>query len=102
MNLLQEQYMWLVLAFMLTMSTVCLALMCIDKYRAKRQEGRRYPEKLLLGLSLLGGSFGTLLAMVFLRHKINARRHPAFAIGVPVMALAHCVLLLVLLMQSVK
>ena len=100
--LLQQDSMWLLLLFMLGMSTLCLALMCIDKFRAVKQEGRRIPEKVLLGLSLLFGSVGTLLGMVALRHKVNAKRHPAFAFGVPVMALAQCVLLVWLLLRSVQ
>ena len=99
---LQQYSMWLLLLFMLGMSTLCLALMCVDKFRAVKKQGRRIPERMLLGLSLLFGSVGTLLGMVALRHKVNAKRHPAFAFGVPIMALVQCALLVVVLLQSVR
>ena len=43
---------------------------------------------MLLGLSLIGGSAGGLIAMYLFRHKI---RKPAFAYGLPVMLLVQVI-----------
>lgn len=72
---------------LLSLNLFSFVLMCMDKTRAVRKSGRRIPEKTLLGCSVLGGSFGILLGMLLLRHKINAKRHPAFAYGVPVLVM---------------
>lgn len=56
-----------------------------DKDKARR--GRwRIPEATLLWLALLGGSAGALVAIYGVRHK---RRKPRFALGVPLMLVAH-------------
>ena len=102
LNFLQDNSMWLLLLFMLVMSSISLALMCVDKFRAVKKEGRRIPERTLLLLSLLFGGVGTLLGMVALRHKVNAKRHPAFAFGVPLMALVQCGILVAMLLHSVQ
>ena len=52
-----------------------------DKRRAARRRWR-IPEKTLLGLFIIGGSAGGLIAMYFFRHKI---RKAAFAYGLPIM-----------------
>lgn len=51
----------------------------IDKRRAKKEK-RRVSERNLLGLALLGGGFGGLLGMSWLRHKT---RHLKFKLLVP-------------------
>ena len=93
----KQNHVYFVVGPAVLISLIAFALMCVDKLRAVRHRGRRIPEKTLLGLSLCFGSFGTLLAMPLLRHKINPGRHPAFAYGVPVMAMVQGAALLFLL-----
>lgn len=49
-------------------SVITLFTYMIDKIKAKAGLWR-IPEKVLLGLSLLGGAFGGLIAMYVFRHK---------------------------------
>ena len=53
--------------------------MGIDKSKAKRHAWR-IPEKILFGVSFLGGSIGTWLGMYLFRHKT---KHWYFVIGMP-------------------
>lgn len=59
----------------------------LDKLNARRRR-RRVPEATLLALGLLGGSVGAMLGMVVFHHKTDARAHPAFVWGVPLLFLA--------------
>lgn len=65
-----------------------------DKRRAARRRWR-IPEKTLLGLSLIGGAAGGIIAMYWFRHKI---RKPAFAYGLPLMLLLQVILFLMVRM----
>jgi len=51
----------------------------IDKMAAIRNR-RRVPERTLLLLAIIGGSFGLYLSMYLFRHKT---KHPKFYLGVP-------------------
>ncbi len=65
-----------------------------DKRRAARRRWR-IPEKTLLGLSLIGGAAGGIIAMYCFRHKI---RKLAFAYGLPVMLLCQVIVFLMVRM----
>lgn len=68
----------------------------MDKRAAVR--GRwRTPEATLLGLSLIGGAAGALIAMHVFHHKT---RKMVFAVGVPVMLVIHIVLIALWLYRS--
>jgi len=64
----------LALAYYLIINIAAFIIYGYDKFSAKRG-GWRTPESVLLGLSLLGGAFGGLLAMLLFRHKT---RHTVF------------------------
>jgi len=65
------------------------AIMGIDKSKAKKHAWR-IPEKTLFGISIIGGSLGTLLGMYSFRHKT---KHWYFVIGMPVILIIHVVLI---------
>ena len=64
------------------------AAMGLDKHFAVRGH-RRIPEKRLMLLALLGGSFGGTVGMLFFRHKTQ---HPRFYIGFPLILCAQITL----------
>ncbi len=71
---------WVILG--INLLTFCLFLTDKLLARAKRM---RVPEAALLTLCAVFGSLGGMLGMGLLRHKVNARKHPAFVYGVPLM-----------------
>jgi uncharacterized membrane protein YsdA (DUF1294 family) len=76
--------------YLLLINIVTFLVFVIDKRRAVKRKWR-IPEKTLLGLSLIGGSAGGLIAMYYFRHKI---RKPAFAYGLPMMLLVQVIVIL--------
>lgn len=83
------KYLFIYLALVNALSFL---LMLIDKIKAKKKMWR-IPERVLLGVSAIGGSVGGLLGMQVFRHKT---KHLRFAIGIPVMLAVHIVLAVVL------
>ena len=67
--------------YLLLINAIGLLIMCIDKLLAKKQ-ARRVPERTLLWIAALGGSFGSLLGMLLAHHKT---RTPKFYITVPLL-----------------
>jgi uncharacterized membrane protein YsdA (DUF1294 family) len=63
--------------------------MLIDKQKAKKNRWR-IPEKVLLGISFIGGSLGGIIGMYLFRHKT---KHPLFYISLPLMLIGHSILL---------
>ena len=61
----------------------------IDKWKAKRPNARRIPERTLFFLAMLGGSIGALLGMKVWHHKTL---HKTFTIGIPVILILQIVL----------
>jgi len=61
------------------MSLTAFLLFGVDKARAKRRQWR-IPEKVLFGVSILGGALGALIGMGLFRHKT---KHLSFRIGIP-------------------
>ena len=83
------QYLYL---YLLIINAAAFLFMLIDKIKAVR--GRwRIPERTLLGLCAMGGSFGGLIAMRLFRHKTL---HPKFSIGIPVLLAVHVIALIML------
>ena len=69
---------------LLGVNLMTFLLFGLDKLLAIRRR-RRIPEATLLTLSFLAGSPGAMLGMALFRHKTDARAHPAFVWGVPLM-----------------
>ena len=71
----------LLLYYLLIINAAGFLIMCVDKLLAKK-EARRVPERTLLWVAALGGSFGSLLGMMLAHHKT---RKPKFYITVPLL-----------------
>lgn len=71
-----------------TFNTATFLIYGMDKFLAKIH-GRRVPERILLLLSIIGGSIGALGGMLFFRHKT---KHWKFRIIVPLSLIAHLIL----------
>lgn len=80
------------LLYLCIINALSFLLMLIDKQKAKKNRWR-IRERTLLGISALGGSLGGLLGMYLLRHKTL---HKRFSIGIPLMLLAHLIILYLL------
>ena len=80
----------ILIAYVVVIHVVTFLTFWADKDFSKRRMWR-IPEKSLLCLSALGGSLGALAAMKLFRHKTKHRR---FRRGVPLMFLAHVLLIL--------
>lgn len=78
--------------YLILMNALTFLLMLADKLLAQNKRWR-IPEATLIGMAILGGSVGGLLGMYLCRHKT---RKPKFSVGLPLILVAH-VLLLVLL-----
>ena len=76
--------------YLILINAAAWFLMLIDKRKAQKQLFR-IPEKVLLGIGMLGGSLGSICGMVIFRHKT---RKPLFAIGLPVILLLQIGILL--------
>jgi uncharacterized membrane protein YsdA (DUF1294 family) len=76
--------------YLFLINALGFGIMYADKRRAKKNLWR-IPERTLLTVALIGGSFGVLLGIRLLRHKT---RKGIFAIGVP-MVLALQVILVI-------
>ncbi len=83
-----ETVFWLFLAASAVMSILTFAAYGIDKGIAvsngikSGRKTRRIPERVLLWLSFMFGSFGAALGMTVFRHKIRKLK---FKAGVPIM-----------------
>ena len=66
--------------------------MLSDKRRAVR-ERYRIPERILLGIALIGGSVGCIAGMKLFHHKT---KKPAFSMGLPVIFAIQAVIALIL------
>ena len=69
--------------YLLAVNIITFIVFAVDKAKAIRGQWR-VSEAALLGLSLIGGAIGGLLAMYMLHHKT---RKPRFAVGLPLMLL---------------
>ena len=74
--------------YVLVMNIAGLAVMGVDKRKAKRKAWR-IPESTLFLVSFLGGSIGTWAGMYLFRHKT---KHWGFMIGMPAIFMFHVVI----------
>ena len=74
--------------YLAVMNVIGVAVMWSDKKRARLHRWR-IPEKVLFGVSLLGGSAGTWAGMYLFRHKT---KHWYFVIGTPLILVCQAAL----------
>jgi len=79
-----------VLIYILLINLITFCIFAIDKVKAMSGTWR-ISEKTLLGISLVGGALGGMLAMELCRHKT---RKPLFRYGLPMMIVIHAAVLL--------
>ena len=78
--------------YLAVMNVIGVAVMWSDKKRARLHRWR-IPEKVLFGVSLLGGSAGTWAGMYLFRHKT---KHWYFVVGMPlILILQICITALI-------
>ena len=73
---------------MVVMNVLGVAVLWWDKRRARLHRWR-IPEKVLFGVSLLGGSAGTWAGMYLFRHKT---KHWYFVVGMPLILVCQAAL----------
>jgi uncharacterized membrane protein YsdA (DUF1294 family) len=78
-DILANNIILIIGVYLLVMNIIGLAVMGIDKSRARRHAWR-IPEKMLFLVSILGGSIGTWAGMYIFRHKT---KHWYFVVGMP-------------------
>ena len=74
--------------YLVVMNVLGVAVMWSDKRRARLHRWR-IPEKVLFGVSLLGGSAGTWAGMYLFRHKT---KHWYFVVGMPLILVCQAAL----------
>ncbi len=80
--------MKLLAIYLAVMNVIGVAVMWSDKRRARLHRWR-IPEKVLFGVSLLGGSVGTWAGMYLFRHKT---KHWYFVVGMPLILVCQAAL----------
>lgn len=81
--------------YLVAVNVVALIQMQQDKARAVKEEWR-ISEKQLWIVTFIGGSLGTYLGMKWFRHKT---KHTPFVIGVPCTLIAHCIIVVFVMMR---
>ena len=77
-------------AYLVLVNAAALALMLVDKQKARRGVWR-IPEATLLGIAVFGGSIGAIIGMYLFRHKT---RHLKFSLGLSLILAVQIVFLL--------
>lgn len=79
--------------YLVVMNVLGVAVMWSDKRRARLHRWR-IPEKVLFGVSLIGGSAGTWAGMYLFRHKT---KHWYFVVGMPLILVCQAALAIYLM-----
>lgn len=81
----KETILWILPYAFWVLNGVGVLIMSWDKYCAIRKR-TRISEKVLLGITIIGGVFGILCGMVLFHHKLSK---PKFYLTVPIVCLLH-------------
>ncbi len=82
----------ILIIYLLLINFLGIASMASDKIRAMERR-YRIPESVLLLISIIGGSIGSIAGMLLFRHKI---RRAKFRIGLPVILIVQIALIVLL------
>ena len=80
------------IVYLLIINASGFVLMLLDKLKARKKQWR-IPERTLLLIAAIGGSFGALLGMYLFRHKTL---HLLFSLGLPLLFAIHILLLILI------
>ena len=78
----------IIASYLLLINIIALALMYIDKQKAKKNKWRIKESTLMLS-AILGGSIGALIGMNTFRHKT---KHPKFKYGIPIILILQIII----------
>lgn len=81
--------MMFLIAYLIIINAAGFLFMLVDKIKAQRGAWR-ISEATLMIIAAIGGSVGSFLGMQIFRHKT---RHPKFYIGIPLLMVAHVILI---------
>lgn len=81
------------LYYLAIISIVAFCYTLHDKKLAKRRSRERVPELTLMVIGAFGGALTMFITMLVIRHKT---KHKKFMIGLPLMILAHAVIVYLL------
>ncbi len=83
------------LIYLLTINLVAFIAYAIDKFNAMKNRSR-FRNITLIGLALIGGTFGGLLAMYAFRHKTKQRY---YTIGIPLIGFMQVAAIFLLILK---
>ncbi len=78
-----------ILVYFLVINAIGVAVMGIDKYKAKKDLWR-IPEATLMTVCLLGGGIGTIFGMYKFRHKTKKLK---FSVGMPTILISEILII---------
>ena len=82
------------LYYLAIISIIAFCYTLYDKKLAKRRSHHRVPELTLMVIGAFGGALSMFITMLVIRHKT---KHKKFMIGLPLMILAHAVIVYLLI-----
>ena len=88
---------YLILLIYLAVINVITFLVFVWDKRQAEKKNSRVPELVLFVLAFVGGALGGIVAMIIRRHKI---RKQAFAVGLPLILIAHLVAIVYLILVT--
>ncbi|WMM25007.1 DUF1294 domain-containing protein [Tissierella sp. MB52-C2] len=80
------------LGYLICINILSFIIFGIDKSKAQKKQWR-IPELYLLIISFLGGSIGSLMAMVLFKHKLSKKK---FYIGIPLLIIVNKIMELII------
>lgn len=80
-----------IVIYLIIINLITCIIYGVDKLKAIAGSRHRTPEKVLLGVTLIGGSLGALIGMQVFRHKTC---HLKFQVLVPLFLVVHIALII--------